>query len=238
MQLYSCHPSPQSAEVGLCSIKCSLYLLLLCFFSFNPITSCQVSYSYHLDKGPGGKNCQMSVFDWWDLCLRLVYISFISHMSCFSLSGYHIHTALRTNLMCLFEDNWRTDWCCYQHVVFVYLCVGACMPLLYVCMFLEMHTWVFVDIRCSDEISNGRNSRNDFNVFPIADKSFFIWMQNELITAQLLWRGSDWGDSRLWRSVSVSVCVFGGLRQISGDFHLRVNSHICYIWYALYFKPL
>lgn len=150
------------AVVGLCSVKFSLSLLLLCFFSFNPITFCQVSYSYHLDKRPRGKSCQMSVFDWWDLCVRLVYISFIPHMSSFSLSECHIHTPLRTNLMCLFEDSWRTNWCCYQHVAFVYLCERACMPL---CVRgrMEMHTWVFVDTRYPDEISNRRNFKDRDN---------------------------------------------------------------------------
>ncbi len=86
------------------------------------------SYSYQLDKEPEGESCQMSVFDRWDFCGRLVYTSLISYTSSFSLSVYHIQTALRTNLMCLFEVSWRrTNCCCYLHQVFARLCERACI---------------------------------------------------------------------------------------------------------------
>lgn len=74
MQFHICHLHHQSVVVGLGSIKFPLSFFL-CLLSLNPITSCQVSYSYHLDKEPEGESCQMSVFDRWDLCVRLVYIS-------------------------------------------------------------------------------------------------------------------------------------------------------------------
>lgn len=44
------------------------------------------TYSYQRDKEPEGESCQMSVFDRWDLCVRLVYISLTSHTSSFFLS--------------------------------------------------------------------------------------------------------------------------------------------------------
>lgn len=118
IQFHIYHNHRQSVVVVLSSIKfpplAPPLSLLLQLHYFLPSRS----YSYHRDKEPEGEICQMSVFDRWDLWVRLVYISFISHMSYFFLSDYHIQTAPRTNLMCLCEDSWkRTNCCCNQHKV-------------------------------------------------------------------------------------------------------------------------
>lgn len=86
-----------------------------------------------------------------------------------------------------------------------------------------------------DEIANGRTQsskkdRDDFTVFPLPDKSFELFECNinssQLYCCQEVVIG---GIPSYEDEVCVCVRVFGDLRRIPGDFHLRLNSHICSI---------
>lgn len=139
-------------------------------------------YSYQLDKEPEGENCQMSVFDRWDLCVRLVYISLISHPSSFfsvwvsypdcpeDKLNVSVWRQLKKNkLLLLSVQNVCISVRARMHPsVHTFSLVHACA----VCARVSMHTWVFVDTVYPDEIAPSKKDRGDFTVVPSADKSF------------------------------------------------------------------